>query len=461
MQPAEILVIEDDDLTREQMCTLLENKGYDCVEAANGEDGLRLAQSTRPDIILLDLKLPGERSGTELIEDLLSSAPECFLFVITGKGDMDAAIESFREGASDFIRKPFNVEPVHQKIQTLLSYREAEEENRDLRRRLNWTSTGDTQLIGESEEIDEIRHKIKQVAETDTTVLITGPSGTGKEVIARMIHEQDETSGEFIGLNCAGIPEDLLESELFGHEKGAFTGANEQRKGYFETDPEDTILLDEIGDMPSRLQAKLLRALEEREFYRVGGEELIPLEARVLATTNRDLEERVKAGEFRQDLYYRLSVFTIKAPPLTDRKTDIPNLANHFIERYSREMNKNCQGLTEDALQILMSHDWPGNVRELRNAIEHAMIELDAESKRIDGEHLPDQVVPDHQTHQVTVSGADSPTLQDAVSRFERDYITTVLHQEEWDKKSTADRLDLDLSTLYRKINSLDIEEPE
>ncbi len=460
MQTADVLIIEDDDLTREQMCQLLEGKGYDCMEAATGEEGLEQAQTSRPDIILLDLKLPGERSGTEMIDDLLSSAPECFLFVITGKGDMDAAIDSFRAGASDFIQKPFQLEPVHQKIQNLMSYREAEEENRQLRRKLNWTASADTQLVGESEAIQDIRHKISQVAPTDSTVLITGKSGTGKEVIARLIHEQDESSGEFIGLNCAGIPDDLLESELFGHEKGAFTGASEQRKGYFETAPEDTILLDEIGDMPARLQAKLLRALEEREFYRVGGDQLIPLEARVLATTNRNLEQLVEEGEFRRDLYYRLSVFTIEAPPLTERKTDIPILANHFIERYSREMNKNCQGLTESALQAMMAHDWPGNVRELRNAMEHAMIELTDDSKRIERRHLPDQIVPDSHAHQVAVSGSEPLTLDDAIDKFERDYIATVLQQQDGDKQTAADRLDIDLSTLYRKIKQLDIDEP-
>jgi DNA-binding NtrC family response regulator len=461
MQPAELLVIEDDDLTREQMCTLLEDKGYDCTQASTGEEGLENARNTHPDVILLDLKLPGERSGTEMIDDLLSSAPECFLFVITGKGDMDSAIQSFRAGASDFIQKPFQLEPVHQKIQTLMSYREAEEENRQLRRKLTWTASADTQLIGESEATQEIRHKISQVATTDSTVLITGESGTGKEVIARLIHEQDETSGEFIGLNCAGIPDDLLESELFGHEKGAFTGASERREGYFETAPEDTILLDEIGDMPARLQAKLLRALEEREFYRVGGDELIPLKARVLATTNRDLETLVEEGNFREDLYYRLSVFTIQAPPLTERKTDIPILANHFIERYGREMNKNCQGLTESALQTMMSHDWPGNVRELRNAIEHAMIELTGSDDRIDETHLPDQVGASAAGTRLTVNEDESASLDDAMDRFQQQYITAVLEQQDWDKEDAADRLDIDLSTLYRKINRLEIEPAE
>jgi len=457
-----VLVVEDEDMARRQMCRLLDGEGYDCVEAATAVGGIEQCRDVRPDVILLDLNLP-DRPGTEVIDELLAGAPEALIFVITGEGDMEKAIESFRKGVSDFIQKPFHLEYVHNKIQNILDVRRTEEENRMLRRKLNQATGDETELVGESDQIQSIRESIQQVSGTGSTVLVTGESGTGKEVVARRIHELRSTEGgHFIGLNCAGIPGDLLESELFGHEKGAFTGANTQKKGYFETNEQDTVLLDEIGDMPLELQPKLLRALEERSFFRVGGDEKISLNAQMIATTNRDLRRRVDEGAFREDLYYRLSVFEITVPPLAEHKEDIPLLTDHFVQQFSNEQKKSCNGVTGAVLDTFHTHSWPGNVRELKNTIEHGMIVFDdQEENHLQTDHLPDRLRSDD-TESVSPPDDTYPEdLEQAVRTFQKQHLRGILSDCDWNKKEAADVLGIDLSTLYRKIDRLEIQDSE
>ncbi len=455
---ADVLVVEDEDFVREQMTTLLTNEGYHCLEAGTAEAGLNVVYDEKPDVVLLDLKLP-DREGTDIIEDILASSPNTFVFMITGEGDLEKAIDAFRKGATDFIQKPFNIDYVHKKIQNILTYRKTEQENRMLRRKLRQSDEEGSELVGTSSALEDVRTKIHQVANTGSTVLITGESGTGKEVVARRIHESREhENGHFIGINCASIPGELLESELFGHEKGAFTGAREMKKGYLETNEQDAVLLDEIGEMPMDLQPKLLRALEERSFYRVGGDELVSLEAQVIATTNRDLQKRVEQDQFREDLYFRLSVFEIRVPPLRERLNDVPLLAEHFVESFSREMNKECDGVSEEVLTVFQSYDWPGNVRELKNVIERAMIVLrEHQHRRIQTKHLPDRLKKKQSSSSEEEETSEFENLKQAVNDFQRRYIIRVLERYDGDKKQAARALDIDLSTLYRKMDRLDI----
>ena len=441
-----ILIIDDENLFREDLATLLSRKGYTCKTAVDGEQGIAVAGEFSPDIVLCDIAMPG-RDGIEILGETLRSCPESFVIMITAYGTLETAVEAFRRGASDYIMKPLLLEDLLQKIERLLEHKRLVREIRFLRRQLS-RDVDAPPLIGQSEPMQQVKELIRKVSTTRSTVLITGASGTGKELVARMIHAGSASVPEsFVAINCAGIPDHLLESELFGHTKGAFTGADQAREGFFELAGKGTILLDEIGEMPLALQSKLLRVVEERAFIRVGGTRPIPLEARMMASTNKNLEELVQVGQFRQDLFFRLAVFEIQLPQLKEHRDDIPVLCEHLIEKLNQELNRHCLGVDNEALRVLMSHAWPGNVRELRNVLERAMI-LTAE-EYITAAELPVRMAGSREFPKV---GDD---LRSALAAYEKEHIRRVLLAAGGNKEQSARRLGINPSTLYRKMTDL------
>ncbi len=446
-----VLIIDDEDIFREDLATLLRDAGLDCRTASNSAEGQVLAEAFNPEVVLCDIAMPG-KSGIEVLDDLAMQNPECAVVMITAYGTLDSAIEAFRKGASDYITKPVVVEDVLLRIDRIVKYKRLLAEVKFLRREIA-ADLGSLPMVGKSEGMQRVLDLVGKVAPTRSTVLLTGESGTGKEVVAQALHEMsartpndhDETSimQPFVAINCAGISSELLESELFGHVRGAFTGAVKNRTGYFELAGNGTLFLDEIGEMPLPLQSKLLRVLEQQEFVRVGSTSPIPLKARIVTASNQDLAKMVKENRFRQDLYFRIAVFEISLPALRDRRSDIPLLADHFVRRFNREMKRNCKGLDNAALGKLMTHDWPGNVRELKNAIERAMILLSDDYIGVDD--LPPQI-----------SGkAEAPKpsedLRQAMRIYEQEHIRRVIRSCHGNKEEAARRLGVNLSTLYRK----------
>ncbi len=443
---AKILIIDDEKLFREDLAELLSIRGYECKTAVDGKMGCEVAQEFVPDVILCDIVMPGQ-SGIELIGKILQICPEGFVIMITAYGTIETAVEAFHKGASDYIMKPLILEDVLKKIERLLEHKRLNHEIRFLRQQLHRQMEGPL-LVGESEQIRNVRELIRKVSTTTSTVLITGDSGTGKELVVRSIHANSIAAEQpFIAINCAGIPEHLLESELFGHTKGAFTGADHDREGFFELAGNGTILLDEIAEMPLALQSKLLRVVEERKFIRVGGKKSIEVRARITASTNKNLKNLVESGQFRQDLYYRLSVFEIHVPSLKERRDDIPVLCEHLIKKINKELKRNCLGVDNESIRMLLTYNWPGNVRELRNVIERAMILSTGEF--ITPAELPLQIT----------NSAEFPEycddLRSALSACEKEHIRRVLQAAGGNREESARRLGINPSTLYRKMVDL------
>ncbi len=443
---AKILIIDDENLFREDLAKLLARRGYKCRTAADGEQGLAAAGEFAPDVILCDIVMPGQ-NGIELLGEILRICPESFVIMITAYGTIDTVVKAFRKGASDYIMKPLILEDVLQKIERLMDHKRLGRELRFLRQQLACDIEGPT-IIGVSEQIKKVRELIRKVSTTTSTVLVTGGSGTGKELVARAVHASSSASQEpFVAINCASIPENLLESELFGHTKGAFTGADSDREGFFEMAGSGTILLDEIAEMPLSLQSKLLRVVEERKFIRVGGKKSIVVKARIVASTNKNLEELVQAGRFRQDLYFRLAVFEIHVPALKEHRDDIPMLCEHLIKMLNRDLNRNCLGVDNEAIRMLMAYSWPGNVRELRNVLERAMIL--ATGQCITPADLPAQLTNSMEFAKYT------DDIRSAMASYEKEHIRRVLLAADGNKEETARRLGINPSTLYRKMADL------
>jgi DNA-binding NtrC family response regulator len=441
-----ILIIDDENLFREDLATLLRRKGYDCKAAADGKQGVTMAEQFSPDVILCDIIMPGP-SGVELLDEFPRICPESFVIMITAYGTIETAVQAFRKGASDYIMKPLMFEDVLQKIERLLEHKRLSREVRLLRRQLS-QDTEASLLKGQSEQIKHVRELIRRVSTTTSTVLITGESGTGKELVAREIHASIASVQEpFVAINCASIPENLLESEMFGHARGAFTGADRTREGFFELAGKGTILLDEIAEMPLSLQSKLLRVIEERKFIRVGGKTPIAVEARITASTNKNLEELVKASLFRQDLYFRLAILEIHLAPLRKRREDIPLLCDALIQKLNRQLKRHCLGVNNDAIRMLLSYSWPGNIRELRNVIERAIILTT--DQYITAADLPAQI-----THVVEFTKY-SDDLRIAVAAYEKEHIRRVLLATGGNKERSARQLGINPSTLYRKMADL------
>ncbi len=362
-----VLVVDDDEQMRVALSATLKHLNFEPKVAKDAREALRYLKKEQFDVIISDLKMP-KIDGVEFLREVKKITPETPFVMITAFGDVKTAVESMKLGAFDFILKPFSQEALKKVINLAISHSNLSKETKN-------TKESEEQFIFSSPSMKKIIELAKKVAETDATVLLIGESGTGKEVLARFIHEKSKRSkGNFVAVNCAAIPSNLLESEMFGYEKGAFSGAIKSHPGKFEQANHGTLLLDEISEMPLELQAKLLRVIQEKTIDRIGGTEPISVDVRIICTTNRNIEQEVKEGNFREDLYYRISVFPIKIPPLRERKEEIPELARFFLKKFSSKFNKNVQDITDSALELLMNYPWPGNIRELQNVIERAVV---------------------------------------------------------------------------------------
>ncbi|MDO8746449.1 MAG: sigma-54 dependent transcriptional regulator, partial [Thermodesulfovibrionales bacterium] len=405
-----ILIVDDEEGIRESLSGILEDEGYDVLTADSGEEAVKILRDTSPDLIFLDIWLTG-MDGIKTLQEIKAMKPDVSVIMISGHGSIELAVKATQTGAYDFLEKPLSLERVLLVSKRAIEKRTLERENITLKENL----TRKWKLVGESQKIRELREQVEMAARSNSRVLIFGESGTGKEVAARLLHEKSPRDGKpFVEVNCAAIPQELIESELFGHEKGSFTGAFEKKNGKFELADGGTLFLDEIGDMSLQTQAKVLRVIETQEFQRVGGNKNINVDVRIIAATNKDLREEVKKGSFREDLFFRLNVIPLFIPPLRERKDDIPILVEYFLDFLAVEYGKPPRKILLEALKYLQSYDWPGNVRELKNVIERLVIMTP--SNIIDAKNL---FIP------VEHDGSDYfkyKTLKDARDAFEKDY---------------------------------------
>lgn len=448
MSRSTILVIDDEPNILTTVKRSLELEGYQVEVAGTPAAGLSAAAERDIDLILLDVVMPGE-TGLELLPKLRASTPETVVVMMSGNATIETAVQATKAGAHDFIEKPLSGDKLLLTVHNALTYARLRGENNRLRGRLR----SEFSMIGRGAEMRAIFDKVAKTAPSTGRVLITGENGTGKELVARAIHQQSRRAdGPFIKLNCAAIPSELIESELFGHEKGAFTGAMQQRRGKFELADEGTLFLDEIGDMTPSAQAKVLRVLQEGELERVGSGETIKVDVRVVAATNKDLTAEIAAGRFREDLYYRLAVVPIAIPPLRARRDDIPMLVEHFLQQFCTDNDRRKKTVSPTALALLMQHDWPGNVRELRNVVERLVILTDAES--IDEADVS-EALPSVQA--VKAKYTRGTPFKDLASAAERSIIIAALEANDHHVSNTARDLQLERSHLYKKMRTLGI----
>ncbi len=440
----EILVADDEEVLRTSLAAWLTEDGYTVDLAASGREAVEMAGKKDYAIYFIDLKMPGGMNGLEAMMEIRKIHLDASVVIITGFATVDTAISAMKEGAQEYIVKPFNPEEISMLVSRIINVKNLQRENIILRKKLT-RQYSFQDIISKNSKMHEIFELIREVASLRSTVLIEGESGTGKELIARAIHYSgDRASKAFVGVSCAALAETLLESELFGHERGSFTGASAQKKGKFELANGGTIFLDEIGDISPKLQMDLLRVLQERCFYRVGGWKEIPVDVRVIAATNANLQEGVHSGRFRDDLYYRLNVINIRIPPLRMRREDVPLLAHSFIERLSPELRKDVSDISGDALKLLLDYDWPGNVRELENAIERAIVTC--RNKILTNEDFAflNQGVQGKQSWSVP------PNL--TLREVEREVIVAALRRTQGNIRKAASLLGIDRSTLYDKL---------
>ena len=451
-----IMVIDDEPLMRVTIRDALIAEGYKVVTAETGRKGLDLFRDNQTDILITDLKLP-DMDGIQILKEVKTRNPEAQVIVITAYGSVDSAVTAMKEGASDYLTKPFSMDELLLIAKRLVRIKQLEEENLLLRKKVE-ERYGLEGLVGKSPQMLKIYDLIETVSQTDTTVLINGESGTGKELVANAIHLRSlRKNGPFIKVNCAALPETLLESELFGHEKGAFTGAIKQRKGRFEMADGGTLFLDEIGDISPVVQVRLLRVLQERQFERVGGNETLSVDVRLICATQRDLKEEIRKGSFREDLYYRLNVVPMHLPPLRERREDILLLSDHFMNKFSQKMGKEITGLSEEAKTILLKYTFPGNIRELENILERAIALI--KGKIIQAYDLPEEVCGQTSpVRDVCEKIRGSKPLASAVSLFEKEYIQSVLEKTKGKKGQAAEILGISRKTLWEKIKELEIE---
>ncbi|MDP3181597.1 MAG: sigma-54 dependent transcriptional regulator [Desulfobaccales bacterium] len=448
---ASILVIEDESAVRQGLQDILVAEGYEVETAADGETGLELVKEQPFDLVLTDLALPG-LGGMDILKYLVHHQPDCLCIIVTGYGSIKNAVASMRLGAFDYLAKPVDPQELRLVVRRALEHRRLKWENLHLKKQLN-RRFGFANMVGMSEAIIQVFDLIKKVADTDSTVLILGESGTGKELIAHAIHyNSSRREGPLIPVNCAAIPQELLESELFGHERGAFTHAVRKRLGRFEQATGGTIFLDEIGSMSQALQEKILRVLQDRAFERIGGTKTIRVDIRILAATNQDLDKLMRRGRFREDLYYRLNVIPIKVPPLRERVSDIPLLVQHFLQEFSRKQKKPLKRLSPAALDLLSHYPWPGNVRELENLLER-LVTL-SEGELVEVADLPDKFK--RHPSAAALGPRDFPeqgvNLTAAVQEFEKDLILKALAKTDWVKSRAAALLHLNRTTLLEKM---------
>ncbi|MCK5404209.1 MAG: sigma-54-dependent Fis family transcriptional regulator [Desulfobulbaceae bacterium] len=436
-----ILIVDDEFSVRDSLQAWFKDEGYTVDTAESGKEALAKLTEQEWDIFFLDLKMPG-MTGLELQKKIREIRPDSTIIIITAYASVESAVEAMHNGAYDYLSKPFDPDYLALLVRNILERKKLKEETTSLKKALNGVYTA-KEIIGESAGIKKMMEDIEAVADVESTVLILGESGTGKELVARAIHSNSRRRyAPIVTINCGALPESILESELFGHEKGAFTGAQYARKGKFEMADGGTIFLDEIGNVSPKIQMELLRVLEDKKFTRLGGNKEISADFRTIAATNRNLEEAMQEGDFRNDLYYRLNVFVIKIPPLRERKTDIPLLAEHFLNVYTRQMNKPLAGISKKAMDALVGHEWPGNVRELENAIERAVVIC--KEREIQPTDFP-------------LSGrsvAEEGILDDSsLEAMQKQHIVKVLEQTGWNISRAAVALQIDRVTLYNKIN--------
>ncbi len=450
---ARILVVDDDEATARMIALGLSSVASEVATAKNSVEAVAVARSLEPQVVLTDLNMAGG-SGIDLCSRFADSWPDVPVIVVTAFGSMDSAVEAMRAGAYDFITKPFDIDALALVVQRALRHHALKAEVKRLRAAAGEAGWGG-QIIGQSAAIVEMRSVLERVSRTDATVLITGETGTGKEVAARAIHEQSRRRSEpFVAVNCSALPEALLESELFGHVKGAFTDARSRRPGMFLEAHGGTLFLDEIGDVPLSVQVKLLRALEARQVRPVGADGDVPFDARIVAATNRDLEQAVQDGSFREDLFYRLNVVHISIPPLRSRGSDVLLLAQAFVTQFAQQAQSGVVGLSESAAQRLLAYPWPGNIRELRNAIERgvALTRFD----HVRAEDLPERIR-DFQSKHVLVAGDDLSEMA-SLEEVEKRYILRVLQAAGGNKSLAAQALGIGRRTLYRKLGEYGVE---
>jgi DNA-binding NtrC family response regulator len=448
MTQTTVLLADDEDTLRNNLAQVLGEEGFDVIACRDGAEALRALKSRSVDAIITDLRMPGV-SGMDLIGHATNLAPEAIIVVITAYGEVETAVEAMKKGARDYICKPLIFDELIFRLKRLLAHRDLAKQNKLLYAQLR-QSHALSAIVGSSPAMISIRETISRIAHTMSSVLICGESGTGKEVLARALHYEGVTRDRpFIAVNCGGLTESLMESEFFGYRKGAFTGAEADRIGYFEAADGGTLFLDEIGNLPPPSQAVLLRAIEEKAVTRVGDTRPRPVSLRVIAATHRDLEKAIEAGTFREDLYFRLNVIRITVPPLRERPEDIPPLLEHFVRKYSAETNRDCPGFDEEAMEALCRYHWRGNVRELENVVERAVIF--AGDRPVGLQDLSITV------EREAASATSTMDLRKAAREFEKRHITAVLARMNNNKAATAEALGVGLSSLYRKMEELGI----
>jgi len=451
MRTETILVVEDETIARKNLEHILKKEGYDVVSAENGEKAIALLKKQTFDLVITDFKMENV-DGMQVLEQSRALHPLTEVIMITGYATVDLAVHSMKVGAFYYIAKPYKIDEVRQIVREALIKRRLQLENLQLRAELEQTRTLPL-LVGKNKAMEEVKATVRQVAPSDANILILGESGTGKEVVAKAIHQLSLRSEKrFVAFNCGSLTEELMANELFGHEKGAFTGADRDRSGLLETADGGTVFLDEVGDMPLTMQVKLLRVIQEKELLRVGGTTPLRVDVRFVAATHRDLQADVREGHFRQDLYYRLNVISLHLPPLTERQDDIPLLAHHFLKQISSAANKAVTGIDRDAMELLAHYSWPGNVRELENIVERAVTLADKPT--IGVSHLPDYIRNlSIETYRYSSSGV--PTLEEQEKR----YIQWVLQKTEGNKTQAAKIMDIDRVSLWRKLKRYGLEE--
>ncbi|HYQ48679.1 MAG TPA: sigma-54 dependent transcriptional regulator [Thermodesulfovibrionales bacterium] len=447
MTKAQVLIVDDEEGIRESLSQIIEDDGYETATVSSGEEAIKAVQETLPDLVLLDIWMSGI-DGIQTLQEIKAIHPDLPVIMISGHANIENAIKATKMGAYDLLEKPLSLDKVLLSVQRALEKKNLEMENRALRENLyrRW------KLVGESQKMKQLAEQIRMAAASNSRVLILGESGAGKELVAHLLHEHSpRADGLFVEVNCAAIPQELIESELFGHEKGSFTGAFERKKGKFELADKGTLFLDEIGDMSLQTQAKVLRVIETQEFQRVGGNKNIKVDVRIISATNKDLAEEVKKGNFREDLFFRLNVIPIKVPALRERPEDIPLLVDHFLDVLGSEYGQQKKSISPEALSVLQKHTWPGNIRELRNVLERLVI------------MTPSKVIPCVDILASDASQADYfglDTLKDARDAFEKDFIVRKLEENSWNVSKTAEILGMERSNLHRKIKAYEIKVP-
>ena len=444
MSSTKILIVDDELIMRESLAGWLERDGHAVQTAPSGEDALEMLKETRFDIMLVDIKMEGI-SGLDVLRHMKENDPDVAVVMITAYGSIPTAIEAMKNGAYDYMLKPFDPNELGVLIEKIIRYQDQDREMQFLREEVKERTRFES-MIGQSKPMQEIFNLICDVAPMDSTVLVTGQTGTGKGLAAKAIHSSSpRCNGPFVTVNCGAIPEHLMETELFGHQKGAFTDAKETKRGRLELAHGGTLFLDEVGEISMRMQIDLLRVLEDRVFYRVGGTQPMEVDFRVIAATNRNLEKAIKEGFFREDLFYRLNVISMIMPSLSQRKEDIPLLAEHFLHRFVQETNKTIDKISREAMDELMLYDWPGNVRELENAIERAVVV--GKERQMLPEDLP-----------ILCYGPFHAPQNNSLKEVEKNHIRQILTDNGWNIARSAKILGIDRSTLYSKIKKYEIE---